>query len=1496
LVQQPIHISLVILPPRAHARITSIPITKTSLLLVCILLTISFWTTHLIAQHTYILDKTTRFERMRAEEGLSTGFTTCIHQDKYGFIWIGSTIGLNLYDGNKVEIFYADQKNQDALYSDVIYNMFEENDGTMWFATSTGVSKYNRADQTFRNYIPDTIDIANPHNLTQKIVQDGDYLWINVRDELFRFNKVTGQFASFGEDALRPLIGNIYNGSGSQPFYFPEKERGERDLSSYIFIDKSLTLWVCSGEITKGFTLSRFNKKNESFIHFQNIPSNPESFSGKQVTSMIESKDGTIWLATWGGGLLQMLDKKKGKFKQFIHSRGEPRSLLDNELLVVFEDLRGNIWTGGEDGFSHLNINTSQFVNFEIPPNSYDQSKSNHIYGINEDQKGELWLNTYNGFYRYNPSTKVLRHHLKNLKNENSLSGNLVLQIMHDQSGQAWILTYDDGVNKLNHFSNSFQKSEMNSFYPSTLSSNIISRILGDSKGNLWFGTYEEGLNKTTLNKNREFTNFEHYLPEPKYPKSINGNRVYSIFEDQEQTIWVGTQNGLNRYNAKNNDFTRFEHDPYDSTTIGRGTVSAIFEDSYGTFWVGTWNGLYILDKKTGIFLHLISDKNNPGAIVSNEIRKIHEDSHGELWFAGDFLEKLNRSDTSFIHYFSDSIIFRDSKKTDIWDVVEDDSANLWMTTYRGGLIKYQRIDRTFTTVTTKDGLPSNTPAAIEVDDKGFIWVSSTQGISRIDTRDYSIHNYDDADGLAGLEFIDNSSYKDEEGWLYFGGREGISFFHPDSLKDNTIIPPVYVTSLTVAGHQKYFDKPLYEMGSVDLQYNENDFSFDFVALDYINPNKNQFAYMLEGYDEDWNYVGNKRTANYTNMSPGDYTFWVKGSNNNGYWNEQGASLALTIFPPFWRTWWAYGAYVFVLIGLLYILRRNELRKIHLHQELELKNVHAENLAELDAEKTKFFANISHEFRTPLTLILGPLDRFIGKIKNEEQKKELNLVIRNARRLQTLINQLLSLSKLESGKMKLKARPENIVKLSRLFLQSFHSLAEDKEVSIEFESDAEEHIVYIDALKFEKVTNNLLSNAFKFTERGGKIKVSIQLAVPIAIGNSPQSSNQTVQTAERIQIKFCDTGIGMRKEKVQHVFDRFYQVDEQQLKTNLGTGIGLALTKELVELHHGTITAESEHGIGSTFTVFFPLGKKHLSENEIIEPNSSPSEMEDDLLRDDYFLVQDEVSKKEIKTEVTYNSELPVLLIVEDNEDMRAYIKSYLTGSYNIIEATNGKEGAEKAIEQIPDLIVSDLMMPFLDGNEMTNQLKSDERTSHIPIILLTAKASIETKLEGLETGADDFLTKPFDANELLIRIKNLIEQRKKLRSLLSKHIGDTTETRIIKESSGKALSKLDEQFLEKAKALIEKHMADPDFSVELLAQKMAMSRVQLHRKLKGITDYSASDLIRDVRINKAAELLKEGDLNVTQISYEVGISSLSNFAKTFKEKYGVTPTEYSKH
>ena len=1452
------HIILLTLARQIIALNISIPKTIKPLFLFFSILTISVCTTNAFAQYTYELDKTTRFEKMGAEEGLSTGYATCMHQDKYGFIWIGSQFGLNLYDGYNVKVFNIDPSNPSAIYNNRIISIFEEPDGTMWFCTAIGISKYNRATQTFTNYIPDTANVYKDCNYTQKILPDGDQLWVDVWEGLLLFDKNTGLFQSLKEDTINPSQG-VYS-----------------NMAYYTFMDRSGNLWVSSWDANKKLeTLSKYDKSTGKFIHFLNNPADPESFNGKAIVSMIEDRDGILWIATRGGGLLEIIDKDKGKFKHYLHDENDQYSLLDNDLSTVFEDSKGNIWTGGKNGFSKLEKNTSHFRNYTVPRCSFNKNRINIIYGFTEDTDGELWLNSNDGVFRFNSITQKLRHYFHDQGNQNSISGNYVNQIMQDHSGQIWISELNTGINKLNDFSNSIRKVEKNITNKFTLSSNYVGQILMDARGNLWVGG-RDGLTKIKLNKTKKNNKLDHNIFELDEPEILMSTHIIALYEDKRQTIWIGTFGGLFKYDHNKNNLIRYMPDTEYVANSESNDVESIFEDSHGTLWVGTRDGLNIMNRSTGKVFAILPDNKN-AVNTSLDIRAIYEDIYGDVWFGGDYLYKLNRKDTSLIDFIPNTGITNDIYRTGIRRIGEDGLGNLWFTTNRGGLYKMHRIDTSFTSLTVDDGLPRNSVMSLETDDNGDIWVSTSNGIARINHQDYSIRTFDISDGLISLEFLNKSSYKDKDGWLYFGGRKGFNVFHPDSIKENKHIPPVYITGLNIAREPRYFEDVIFNMDHVELQYNENDFSFDFVALSYINPQKNLFAYMLEGYDKDWIYAGNKRTANYTKMSPGDYTFKVKASNNNGYWNEEGASIALVIHPPFWKTWWAYSIYALIIISLFYILRRNELKRLKLRRELEFEQVITEKLIEVDKEKSDFFANVSHEFRTPLTLILGPISKVISILKDGNNKQELLIAHRSAIRLQTLINQLLSLSKLESGKMKLKVREENIVQLVKVFVGSFESLANQKQIELIFDSSLENYQLMIDRLKVEKILNNLLSNAFKFTEQGGMIKVSI----------SSKSGG--------IQIKVSDTGIGIREEDLEHIFNRFYQVDSGHSRGYEGTGIGLALTKELLELHHGSIKVESEVDVGTTVIIFLPAGKEHLNKNELISKGSPDHKEDVELFVDDY--VYGNIPLPDISSgSTTEQSEkiLPFILIVEDNSDMRAYLKGYLEQSYKIIIAENGEDGFYQATEHIPDLIITDLMMPKMDGNELTEKLKLDQRTSHIPVIMLTAKATMESKLEGLETGADDFLTKPFDAQELIIRIRNLINQRQKLRAMFRQQIDNADQANTIQEYTGIGISTIDKQFIEKAINVVEDYYSNPDFGVELFANEMAMSRVHLHRKLTSLIDYSPNNYIRNIRLTKAAELLKEGELNVTQVSYEVGIFSLSHFAKAFKEKYGVSPSEYS--
>ncbi|MBV6422133.1 MAG: Sensor histidine kinase RcsC [Ignavibacteriaceae bacterium] len=746
---------------------------------------------------------------------------------------------------------------------------------------------------------------------------------------------------------------------------------------------------------------------------------------------------------------------------------------------------------------------------------------------------------------------------------------------------------------------------------------------------------------------------------------------------------------------------------------------------------------------------------------------------------------------------------------------------------------------------------------------------------------------------------------------LLFSKTQSLIRFNPDSLRNNEFIAPIVITDFRLFEKSHSFGK------EIQLPYNENYISFEFAALSFINPEKNQYSYKMEGVDKDWINSGSRRYASYPNLDPGEYVFRVKGSNNEGVWNEEGTSLAIIISPPWWKTWWAYSSYALIFAFTLYGIRRYEMNRLKMKDKIKLDEAVLKEKEETDKMKSSFFANISHEFRTPLTLILGPAEKIYSNT-SDNHIKDADIIRRNSRRLLQLINQLLDLSKLEAGKLKLEASKGNIVSFVKGVALSFESLAESKDISLKINSEKDFIEMYFDKEKMMKILTNILSNAFKFTPEEGNIIVSVkechaEPALPsgrlVSASYSKLEIPKQVRDDNVVEIKIRDTGIGIPHEEIPKLFDRFYQVDSSHTREYEGTGIGLALTKELVELHNGRISVESEKGSYTEFTLQFPLGKNNLKDEEIIEERMAESGV---------ILSPDKVGTKNLPGEVLnknqrinsshqnvgqassvssrapqndneVNEDKTIILVVEDNYDMRQYIRESLNGNYLIEEAVNGEQGVRKAEKIIPDLIISDMMMPKMDGNELVRILKNDEKTSHIPIILLTAKAGQENKLEGLETGADDYLTKPFDIKELQVRIKNLITIRQKLQDKFSK-IGSRTS-----EINEKKLSSIDEKFMFRVGEVIEKHISEEEFDIEEFCKEVAMSRSHLHKKLKALTGKSASLYVRSVKMVKAKKMIEDQSGNISEIAYSLGFSSPAYFTRCFKEEFGYPPSEVNK-
>jgi signal transduction histidine kinase/DNA-binding response OmpR family regulator len=762
--------------------------------------------------------------------------------------------------------------------------------------------------------------------------------------------------------------------------------------------------------------------------------------------------------------------------------------------------------------------------------------------------------------------------------------------------------------------------------------------------------------------------------------------------------------------------------------------------------------------------------------------------------------------------------------------------------------------------------------------------VSTNRGISRFDTNTGTFKNFDVSDGLQGNEFNIRSGLRSANGEIIFGGNNGFNILQSTQLTKNTAIPPVVITDfrifnqpVSIGGEDSPLQKQISETKKIRLSYRDAVFSFDFAALNFVSPEKNQYAYMMEGFDPGWNYVGSQRTATYTNLDPGDYVFRVKASNNDGIWNEQGASIAITIDPPFWKTWWAYLLEALLAMGVIAFVLNYFISRQRLRNALRIEHVELEKMYEMDQMKTQFFNNISHEFHSPMTLILSPLEKLVAsRTTDGHMKKSLELVYRNARRLQRMTNQLRDFHKIETGDLQLQLSKGNIIQFIRNTALSFQGYAIDRRIRYQFKADQEDVFAWFDADKLDKIIYNLLSNAFKFTPDGGEIAVAVSVVYAEAM---PVSHPLKDKASRYVEIVVQDSGIGIPEGKIEHVFQRFYHTGNHNGQHYEGSGVGLAFAYELVKFYQGEISVFSEEGHGAKFTVQIPLDEQFLEENQLVgEFNVAPLETangRDLAAADGQSSFNAELNKQET----------PVILIVDDDEEVRNYVRDSLGVNHRIFCAGDGLEGCKKATKLIPDLIVTDIKMPEMSGIEMCNQVKEDERTSHIPVILLTAYSTKDNQIAGLRKGTDAYVAKPFSIDVLEAQITNLLESRRKLREKYSRQI--------LLEPKKVTVTDIDEKFLIRVMEIVEKHISDTGFNAEALSKEAGMSRMQLYRKLRGLTDQTVHEFIRNIRLKRAVQLLEAKRMTITEVAYEVGFNDLTYFARCFRKQYQKSPSEY---
>lgn len=1337
-------------------------------------------------------------------------------------MWIGTTGGLNRYDGHTFKVFKASDS-LNRLNKNHITTLYEDQNQTLWVGTfGGGLHRYNSDSESFFRCN------TNQSGLVESICENPiGQLWVG-------FQGLTGGLGLY--DPLRDSL---------MMFNYKKKDSTSTNSQAYI-----------------------------------------------QAIRVIAKEHDNIWVGTWRDGLLKFNTKTK------TFSKIDNPYILNNQIISLHVDEK-NLWIGTfAGGLIKYSIDSDQIKVFKNSEHDQKTIPGDRVSSILFRNKTSLWIATNFGLCSFDTEKEIFNRTQHNFYSSSGLSGDFLSRLYQDRTGLLWVGTQFNGLNILQTEKLKFQTLQISDPNDTQgLSKNNITSLLEDPSGGLWIGTFGGGLNEQTQRTSGTIpflTSRFKWHQHADNDRTINTNGISSLAADGQGKIWIAHGNGgLNVYDPVNRKYESFLKK--DKIGLTEDRINNIYFDSRNKLWIGTLGGgLNIFDTKTKKVIKnydLIPNKKN--GLSGNAISCILETSNLQIWighqtFAG--IDLFQEKYGNFLH-----LVVLDSDKKAILDkhrissIIEGEEGMIWCGTNAGVyginvtrdtvVLDDKLIAKKFIRYHEGNGLPTNEIAGLILW-KNQLWISTNKGVSYINISTNKVINFDERDGLQKGQFYQRAALKMKSGHLLFGGNNGVTIFHPDSIEYNRNIPRVVLTNLNLVNHSVSIDtalqdkklqnftisKSVVNLDKIEIPHDINIIELEFASLDFTSPAKNKYAYQMVGFDPHWIYSGNKHSATYTNLDPGTYVFRVKGSNNDGIWNEQGASIKIAILPPPWKTWWAYTIYVGCILGLIAIVLNEVVKRERLKSTAKIKELEVERYHELDTIKSRFFANISHEFRTPLTLLLSPIEKRLKTTQDAHDKTELGIMHRNATRLLTLVNQLLDLSRLEAGTLSLQCSKGSLNLFVNTIASQFSSMADSKKIDFAISAN-QEITLYFDSDKLDKIITNLLSNAFKFTPTKGSITITL----------SQYASSERFKDGFA-EIAVWDSGKGIAHEHLDKIFDRFYQADTSSTREYEGSGIGLALTKELVELHKGSISVTSIKGEGSCFSVKLPLGSAHLKPHEIIDNAEQKPQLR---------IVHDLPVELEKVNVIPDETELPKVLIIEDNADLRYYLRTNFASQYSILEAQDGEMGLEVAIEGVPDLIVSDLMMPKMDGLSLCSKLKANEKTSHIPVILLTAKADIDSKLQGLNTGADDYIAKPFDARELEVRVRNLIETRKKLQRKFSQQLSIAPHE--LKVES------IEDRFLKKVRDTIEQHMADTTFGVEVLANEVAMSSVQVYRKLKALTGYTPNELIRNFRLERAASLLSQHAGNVSDVAYQVGFNNLSYFAKCFKEKFETSPSEFLK-
>ena len=1336
---------------------------------------------------------------------------------------------------------------EQELSQNTATTILQDKNGFLWIGTRSGLNRYDGINMV--NYYHDEEDsLSLPNNYVRTLFETKEgIIWIGTEGGgLCRYDEYIDSFVPFGLEGSEDQL------SGATIYA--------------IYEDQNENLWV--GTQNNGLNLVDY-EQNKIF-HFRPNSDDPFSISANHVSGITQDQFDNIWIATWGGGM-NLFDNNTRRFIRYIHDPKNTKSISSNVIRTMYKGPSENIFIGTEEGLNKLvHQDKGQFV-FEKTNLGFQGSTV--VLSVVEDSENRIWIGTENnGVFVGDKDLGNFTQHVSDPTFEYSIQNNSIWSLHQDRTGIIWVGTFNKGLYKVDDKLRNFRSFKHSTYHDNSVSNNSVSAFVEDKNGNVWIGTDGGGLDHWDIDAN-SFTHFNE-------SNSLVKNEVLALLIDSRENLWVGTwYGGLLRKEKNSKEFKRFHINHPVADNPGTENVFSIIEDSKSRIWIALYRqGLVMYDPKSNDFGGFQNETFDDKSISSDYVRCLVEDREGRLWIGTEggglnLLQEKNGS-FSFLRFLNSSNDPNSISSNSVLSIVQDESGDLWIGT-ASGLNNFDIDNDEWTKYGRRDGLPDDVIYAIEIDEQQKLWLSSNKGLSKFDPRIGLFQNFDIKDGLQSMEFFKNSSYQLSTGEMLFGGVEGFNLFDPSAIKENNEQPDIYLSNFKISNRRvrpaekSPLTQPIRQAEEINLKHDENDFGFEFSLLSFRQSDRNEYAYQLENYNDDWQEIGNRREASFTNVPPGDYVFKVKAT-TGGRWSSNEVQIDIHIATPWYASNLSYFLYFAAAIAILIITFRTIVNRERLQNQLRIDQMELSKMQELDEMKSSFFANISHEFRSPLTLILGPLKAMkeLGDLKLSSS--QVDVMIRNAESLLKLINQLLELSKLESGKMKLEIVKTDLVDFLKPIVHSFSSLANQKMVNYKIDFPAKEVNLYFDKEKIEKVMVNLISNALKFTPDFGNIKIKIE------------------NSEDDICISVIDSGIGIPKDELGFVFNRYYRVKRDSSKKQKGTGIGLSLTKELVEIHQGRIEVISEENKGSTFNVYLKKGKKHFHEEEIIENIKSNFYYEKAI---EYS--SEEISDKEIDPNIRGSLEgqmekRPQILVIEDNDDIRMYIRQILEGEYLVSDVANGKLGLEMALEQVPDMIISDVMMPGITGFELCQKIKEDVKTSHIPVLLLTAKASDDSAVEGFEVGADYYITKPFEPRLLSLRVRNALKIANQIREkLLNK------ETLQIEPKNVQIPSK-DKDFIDRAVSIVEDNMANSEFYVDDLGKELGLSRMQLYRKLKALVGQSANEFVRSLRLKRAAQMIGQDQLTISEITYQVGFNDLQYFRDCFKKQFGVNPSEYA--